>query len=79
MTGSSIQTAIVLDELPLRALAVIEEKQEDLEAIKVALRGNDVKLSGYFDKITDHEEQVKFTAENIHAFFTKRRARKQNA
>ena len=78
-TGSSIQTAMVLDELPTDVCKEIEDNQESLEAIKTALKKPGVKLNGYFDKITDPEEQVNFTADHILAFFKQRRARKASA
>ena len=76
-TGSSIQTAMVLDELPAEVLKEIENNQESLETIKTALKKPGVKLAGYFNKITDPEEQVDFTAEHILAFFKQRRERKK--
>ncbi len=74
-TGSRMQTAIVLDELPSHVLTAIEENPENLEAIKTALRDEGVKLAGYFDKIKDPEDQVNFTAQQIYNLF---QARKNN-
>lgn len=75
-TGSSIQTAMVLDELPAEVLKEIEENQESVENIKIALKRPGVNLNGYFDKITDPEMQINFTADHIHSFFEQRRNRK---
>jgi serine kinase of HPr protein (carbohydrate metabolism regulator) len=76
-TGSSIQTAMVLDELPAEVLTEIEDNQESLETIRTALKKPDVNLAGYFTNITDPEEQVDFTAKHILAFFKQRRERKK--
>lgn len=74
---SSIQTAIVLDELPAEVLKEIEGNQKSLKNIKIALKKPGVKLNGYFEKVTDPEEQVRFTAENIYNFFEQRRNREK--
>lgn len=76
-TIGSMQTAMVLDELPPEVLAEIELHQESLKDIESALRNPDVKLAGYFRDITDPEEQVKFAAVNILYFFENRRNRKK--
>lgn len=72
----NIQVAMILDELPNDVLKQIEEGQQSLETITLALRADGVKLAGYFDKITDPEAQIKFTAEHIFNYFEGRRARK---
>lgn len=70
-----IQTAMVLDGLPVPVQKIIEKNQENVEKIKEALQDPKVKLVGYFDKITDPEEQLNFTAQAIVEYFKQKKER----
>lgn len=70
---SRMQTAIVLDELPKNVLAQVEQNKSDVYKLSEIL--SDVDLSGYFDKITDKNQQTNFVANHIFEFFKQRSAK----